>query len=178
MRWDDFRRSDNVEDRRGDGGGGGFGLPGGGGGLGIGAIVVLGLIGWALGIDPRLLIGGAEMLIRRRTSQHQQQSPAAARRAPARRPIDIGQFVAAVLGSTEDRWKEIFAAGNRTYRAPRLVLFRGGDAIRLRRGAGGDGAVLLPARSAQSISTPRSSPISNAASAAAAARPASSRRPM
>jgi predicted metalloprotease len=60
MRWDDFRRSDNVEDRREEGGGGGFGVPGGAGGLGIGTVVVLGLIGWALGIDPRVLIGGAD----------------------------------------------------------------------------------------------------------------------
>ncbi len=52
MRWDDFRRSDNVEDDRGGGGGGGIGIPGGGGGLGIGTVIVLGLIGWALGIDP------------------------------------------------------------------------------------------------------------------------------
>ena len=65
MRLDDTEQSDNIEDRRGEsggGGGGGFGLPMGGGGLGIGTIVVLGLIGWALGIDPRLLIGGAEIL--------------------------------------------------------------------------------------------------------------------
>ena len=65
MRWDDFRRSENVEDAR-DGGGGGrrrrFGIPMGGGGLGIGTIVVLGLLGWALGIDPRILIGGAEII--------------------------------------------------------------------------------------------------------------------
>ena len=42
MRWDDFRRSDNVEDRRGEsgGGGGGFGMPVGRGGLGIGVDVV------------------------------------------------------------------------------------------------------------------------------------------
>ena len=63
MRWDDFRRSDNVEDVRDGGGGfpggGGFGFPTGGGGLGIGTVVVLGLLGWALGIDPSLLIGGA-----------------------------------------------------------------------------------------------------------------------
>ena len=56
MKWQDFGRSDNVEDRRGQTGG----FPGGKGGLGIGTMVVLGLIGWALGIDPRLLIGGAE----------------------------------------------------------------------------------------------------------------------
>ena len=69
MRYDDFRRSDNIDDRRDDeggggygGGGGGFGFPMGGGGLGIGTIIVLGLIGWAVGIDPRLLIGGAEII--------------------------------------------------------------------------------------------------------------------
>ena len=71
MRYDDFRRSDNIDDRRDDdggggGGGGGFGIPMGGGGLGIGTILVLGLVGWAVGIDPRILIGGAEILGRRR----------------------------------------------------------------------------------------------------------------
>ena len=60
MRWEDFRVSDNVEDRRG----GGIGLPGGAGGLGIGTMIILGLIGWVLGIDPRILIGGAERVTR------------------------------------------------------------------------------------------------------------------
>ena len=55
MRWEDFRRSQNVEDRRGQPGGGGPMRMGGRGGLGIGTIIVLGLIGWALGIDPRIL---------------------------------------------------------------------------------------------------------------------------
>src|SRR5262249_26217135 len=64
MRLDDLPESGNVEDRRaeGYGGGGGFGMPIGGGGLSIGAIVALGLIGWALGIDPSVLIGGAGIL--------------------------------------------------------------------------------------------------------------------
>src|SRR6202022_4977832 len=67
MRYDDFRRSDDIEDRRGDdgggmGGGGGFGIPMGGGGVGIGTLIVLGLVGYAFGIDPRILIGGAEIL--------------------------------------------------------------------------------------------------------------------
>ena len=80
MRWDDFRRSDNVEDDR-DGGGGGFGgggvgIPVGGGGLGIGTVIVLGLIGWALGIDPRLLIGGAEILTGGGSSYEQPYQPA------------------------------------------------------------------------------------------------------
>src|SRR6187549_4206690 len=78
MRWDDFRRSDNVEDVRdggGGGGGGGFGLPIGGGGLGIGTIVVLGLVGWALGIDPRILIGGAEVLTGNRSGYESPAQP-------------------------------------------------------------------------------------------------------
>src|SRR6478672_6659405 len=65
MRYDDFRRSDDIEDRRDDGGGGmggGMGIPMGGGGLGIGTVIVLGLLGYAFGIDPRILIGGAEIL--------------------------------------------------------------------------------------------------------------------
>ncbi len=49
MRWDDFRRSDNVEDRRGDVSPWLGGLGGKAGGLGIGTVIVLGLIGWALG---------------------------------------------------------------------------------------------------------------------------------
>ena len=137
MRWDDFRRSDQIEDRREEDpntagpGPGGFNLPVGGGGLGIGAVVVLGLIGWALGIDPRLLIGGMEML--QGGPSYQQSYPSPQRPPPSsgtpRRsgtPSDqMGQFVAAVLGETEDRWKEIFAKTNQRYREPRLVMFSG-----------------------------------------------------
>src|SRR5918998_2059644 len=61
MRWEDFRMSDYVDDRRG-GGGGGIGIPMGRGGLGMGTIIILGLVRWALGIDPRILISGAEMM--------------------------------------------------------------------------------------------------------------------
>ncbi|HEX5210672.1 MAG TPA: neutral zinc metallopeptidase, partial [Pseudolabrys sp.] len=127
MRWDDFRRSDNIVDDRdggyGGGYGGGFGLPG--GGLGIGTVVVLGLIGWATGIDPRILIGGAE-LINGNGSYYQQPYQPGARRTGA--PSDrTGNFVAAVLGNTEDTWTAIFSSSGRQYRAPQLVLYRGGD---------------------------------------------------
>lgn len=119
MRWDDFRRSDNIEDDRG--GGGGFGIPVGGGGLGIGAVVVLSLVGWALGIDPSVLIDGAEIVTGNRT-QYQQPSQPANRRTGA--PKDqLGDFVAAVVGNTEDTWGEIFRTSNQQYRAPRLRLF-------------------------------------------------------
>jgi|SRR5262245_13941295 len=126
MRLDDLQESSNVEDRRGDGGGGGgggFGIPVGGGGLGIGTIVILGLVGWALGIDPSLLIGGAEM-INRQTQPQVQQAPPTARRTGSPQD-DMGRFVSKVLGSTEVQWRQIFAKDGSSYRAPVLVLYRG-----------------------------------------------------
>ena len=63
MQDDDLRPSSNIEDRRGFGGGGGFRV--GGGGLGVGAIIGLGLLGWALGINPLVLIEGAHHWYRR-----------------------------------------------------------------------------------------------------------------
>src|SRR3954447_14962294 len=117
MRLDDLPESSNVEDRRGEsGGGGGFGgLPIGGGGLGIGTVVVLGLVGWALGIDPRLLIGGAEIL----TGGNQAPSYQADRRSgPAKTgaPTDeMGSMISGVLGEIDDRWSEIFQATGKTY---------------------------------------------------------------
>jgi predicted metalloprotease len=130
MRWDDFRRSDNLEDARdesgGYGGGGGFSFPGGGGGLGIGTVIVLGLIGWALGIDPRLLITGAE-IVSGGGGQPQVEEPVQRERASRNTPPSdqMGQFVAAVLGDTEDTWNEIFSQSGSTYKKPRLVLYSG-----------------------------------------------------
>jgi len=125
MRWDKFRRSENVEDARGGGGFGGGGfrrLPMRGGRLSIGAIVVIGLIGWALGIDPSVLITGAEMM-NGGGSQDQQYEPAPRRAGAPEDPK--GDFVAAVLGNTEDTWGAIFQAGRGQYRAPRLRLYAG-----------------------------------------------------
>src|SRR5712671_653874 len=125
MRLDDLPEGGNIEDRRGEsggGGGGGFGLPMGGGGLGIGAIVVLGIVGWALGIDPSLLIGGAEILTGPSRPQVQQAPPTARRTGS---PQDaMGVFVSKVLGSTEITWKTMFSQDGKTYRAPVLVLYR------------------------------------------------------
>jgi predicted metalloprotease len=128
MRLDESEQSGNIEDRRGDSGsgGGGFGLPIGGGGLGIGAMVVLGLIGWALGIDPRLLIGGAEILSGGQ-SQYQQPSQTSGgaqvrRGAPS---DDIGKFVATVLGNIDAEWTDIFQKSGQAYRNPVLVLYQG-----------------------------------------------------
>ncbi|WP_426440916.1 KPN_02809 family neutral zinc metallopeptidase [Bradyrhizobium genosp. P] len=131
MRYDDFRRSDDVEDRRDDsgggGGGGGFGLPmGGGGGLGIGTIIVLGLIGYAFGIDPRVLIGGAEILNgggQSSTTQTDRQASGGQVKRGA--PTDeMGSMIAGILGEIDDRWSEIFQASGQSYTGPKVVLFR------------------------------------------------------
>lgn len=128
MRWEDFRTSSNIDDRRGGGGGGGgFGLPmGTGGGLGIGTMVVLGLVGWALGIDPRILIGGAEMMSRGGGTSYTREAPPSPGRQGA--PSDqTGRFVAAIVGNTEDVWKEVLPAqANKEYTPTRLVLYTGG----------------------------------------------------
>ena len=127
MRYDDFRQSDNIDDRRDDGGGGmggGMGIPMGGGGLGIGTIIVLGLLGYAFGIDPRILIGGAEILTGgSQAPSYQQDRPSGQRKtgAPA---DDMGKMIAGVLGEIDDRWSEIFQADGRTYAGPKIVLFR------------------------------------------------------
>ena len=87
MRLDDLPTSDRIEDRRG--------LPGGRAGLGVGTVVILGLLAWAFGIDPRVLIGGAETMSR--NGQTQQQTDAGSTGAPS---DDMGRFLSAILGST------------------------------------------------------------------------------
>ena len=152
MRYDDFRRSDDIDDRRDDSGGGigggGMGLPMGGGGLGIGTIIVLGLVGYAFGIDPRILIGGAQILTgggsgQAPTYQTDRRSGTVKKGAPT---DEMGSMISGILGEIDDRWTEIFQAAGLTYTGPRIVLFRNVDQWRaLRHGAVGDGAVLLSA---------------------------------
>jgi predicted metalloprotease len=123
MKWEGNRESDNVEDRRSDGGGQGFG---GGGGLfggrsiGIGTVVVALVGGWIFGINPLTILG----LLRGGGSPAQvQQQQAPAQRPPA--DDRAAKFVSTVLADTEDVWKDVFARGGSTYKEPRLVLFRG-----------------------------------------------------
>jgi len=100
MRWQDLKRSTNVEDRRGMRGG----IPITGG---IGLVVVL-VIAALTGVNPLQLIGGGA-------------EPGA--EAPA--DDTMRDFVSAVLGSTEETWGALFNASGQTYREPSLVLFSG-----------------------------------------------------
>ncbi len=118
MQDDDLRASSNIEDRRGMSGGGGIGR----GGLGVGAILVIGLLSWATGIDPRLLLGGAE-LVSGGGAPHATQAVQGRQGVPS---DQMGQFIARVLGETEDVWTQILPQQTgRQYQKPVLVLFTG-----------------------------------------------------
>ena len=116
MRLDELPRSDRIEDRRG--------FTKGHAGIGVGTVMVLTLIGWALGIDPRVLIGGAEQLSGGSETQ-QQQADAGSGGGIGTPSDEMGQFVSAILGSTEAEWGEVFAQAGKTYAPPTLVMFSG-----------------------------------------------------
>ena len=120
MKWEGNRESDNVEDRRDEGGGGGSPVFG-GRSIGIGTIVIALVGGWVLGINPLtilgLLSGGGP------APQVQTQPHAPAHRPPA--DDTMARFVSTVLADTEDVWGEVFRQGGGRYQDPRLVLFRG-----------------------------------------------------
>jgi predicted metalloprotease len=153
MRLDNERPSDNVEDRRGQGGmGGGFGIPRGGrqinipmggrgGGFSLSTIIILAILYFGLkllfGIDLLSVInGGGGGSFPGQDSQIT---------LPDARTTDAGNigvpdtgipqgdvtgdagkdFVARVLGSTERVWDANFKAMGMTYEKPALVLFTG-----------------------------------------------------
>jgi uncharacterized protein len=118
MEWENTPLSDNVEDRRG--GGGGFSVGGAGGGLGLGTILVLTAIGYFTGIDPRMLIGGAEVVSDMRSSAPQSR--------PAAPGVDdkMKLFVRHVLGETEAVWTDVLPAQSGVrYQPATLVLYDG-----------------------------------------------------
>jgi uncharacterized protein len=116
MKWEGNRESDNVEDRRGEGGGG-FGF--GGRSVGLGTIAIALVASYFFGVSPTtvlsLLTGGSPDI-----SQSQQTS---AHRPPA--SDQMAKFVSTVLADTEDTWTELFRAQGSSYVKPRLILFSG-----------------------------------------------------
>ncbi len=110
MKWDGYRRSGNVEDRRG--------IATGTGKLGLGAVVVALVAGWIFGVNPLTILGLLDGA-----------NPPVATRQGATPPTNDRQamFVATVLASTEDVWARLFSEAGRTYQEPKLVLFGGGS---------------------------------------------------
>lgn len=115
------RESTNIEDRRGLGGGKGIAI--GGGGCGTLIIIILALI---FGVDPRQFLDtGSVPQSPQEQTQPQQQRPQQGRQQQQQRTNDEQRsFVASVLGSTEDAWREILPQQTRIrYRDPKLVLY-------------------------------------------------------
>lgn len=122
MRWQLGRRSENIEDRRGQGGGfrmGGGGLPIGGKGLGIGGVLIVVVISMFLGVDPSVILSGGGL-----------SGPSGSQTQPSGPPPQISadeqklaDFVSVVLADTEDTWSAIFKEQGGQYRDPTLVLF-------------------------------------------------------
>jgi uncharacterized protein len=141
MRLDDVDQSGNVEDRRGSGGGGMMR----GGGLGFGGMVAAGLLAWFLGIDPRIIMGGAELVSRGAGSLTQGSS--SGKRGPVQ--DEIGQFASRVFNANEKIWAQIVPAqvgqlvrgaeGTR-YQPAQMVLFTGAT----RSGCGGASSAMGP----------------------------------
>jgi predicted metalloprotease len=132
MRWRTGRRSENVEDRRSEGGLGGF--PGGGIGRrgsgvrtgrrtiglggGIGTIVLV-LAALYFGVDPSSFLGGGTEPPPGSTGQVARSS------AQGGVEDELADFVSVVLADTEDTWHAVFEELNGRYQEPTLVLFRG-----------------------------------------------------
>lgn len=109
MRWQNQRRSSNVEDRRGQR------APRMGGRLGLGGLILIAIIAFVLGENPLALIsqvGGSSGPAPAQASQPAANDPAA-------------EFVSVVLASTEDVWNSLFANAGSRYQEPTLVLYSG-----------------------------------------------------
>lgn len=140
MRLDDRRESQNIENRRGQGG---FG-PGSGGqplggmgrrGGGAGGLMQLllpmvssrfGIVGVVVVVGAMWLIGNTGLLdegLPVQTGAVSQQASGATGASALQNQTD--RFVARVLGTTEDSWHRIFANAGQRYEEPTLVLFAG-----------------------------------------------------
>jgi predicted metalloprotease len=114
MRWTPGWKSDDVEDRRGEGGGG-LRLGGGGVKLGLGGMVLVGVLSLVLKrnlfADLSQLNGGSP----------QAATPSAGSNDPEQQKLK--EFVSFVLDDIQNSWKAEFASRGATYPRAKLVLF-------------------------------------------------------
>lgn len=108
MKWNRARRSSNVEGRRGM-------SARGAGGLGLGGLAVVVVISLLLGKNPLEMLG--------LVTQLESNLPSRDQPVPGPGEDEAYDFIAAILGETEDVWTAVFAAAGARYEPPRLVLF-------------------------------------------------------
>jgi hypothetical protein len=115
-----MRGSDNLEDRE-SAGPAGRGLSGGVklGGAGLVAVVVISLLFGLNPLDVLVSLQGGDP-----PSAPTQSAPPPTPSGSAVRD-DTKEFVARILGDTEDTWKTLFGQMGGEYHPPHLVLFRG-----------------------------------------------------
>lgn len=107
MKWTNDR-SDNVEDRRGQGGGKGMMI---GGGLGT---IVMVLVVMFLGGDPSMVLNNSAIM------QGQGQTE---QRELTEEELKTYEFVRMVTAETEETWTEVFEEHGLEYRKPKVVMF-------------------------------------------------------
>lgn len=150
MKWIPGRRSENLEDRRGESsgagglGGGSFGVGGGGGRgfgggkLGLGGIVVLLILSVVFKQDFLGLAGGGGGGAASPFSEQEAAPVTDAREEP------LVQFVSFVLDDTQQFWTQTFAAAGKQYRDAKLVLFRDETATKCGAGQTATGPFYCP----------------------------------
>lgn len=112
MRWKSGRKSSNVEDQRERRASGGKKA----GGIGV---LLLALVAMYFGVDPSVILEQATP-----TSMSTGAPQGSSFPGPAGRADDpLAEFVAVVLGDTEDVWNQLFQQGGKNYQEPTLVLF-------------------------------------------------------
>jgi hypothetical protein len=111
MRWEDGRRSDRVEDRRG------MRVSRGVAGGGLGTLVLV-LVALYFGIDPSIVLQQNPLQLPDPSTQSQPYSGTPEENR-------LADFVAVVLADTEDVWRSLFQRMGKTYEEPNLVLFSG-----------------------------------------------------
>ncbi|MBH2031978.1 MAG: zinc metallopeptidase [Pseudomonadales bacterium] len=107
MLWKRARRSDNVVS-------GGSGGRRGGKGLTLGAVVLVVAFGLITGQDPMQILGQLAGQLESPTTSSQ--------RTPVANDEQT-DFVRAILGDTEDTWRQLFQQAGHQYQDPTLVLF-------------------------------------------------------
>ncbi len=128
MRWRGERQSDNIDDQRGMGGFGGsprrMGMGVKAGGIGGFGLIILFILALVFGVDPTALL---QMVPSEQAPAGYSDTQPASSGAgsPVGSNDEMKQFVAAVLGNTEDVWTHVFKGMGGTYEEPRLVMFSG-----------------------------------------------------